>query len=96
MALVEADSITAFETVLSKTYYGKRYEKLGSRTLEEMYIYIMEHLLLKESRKDPYSVAIIYCYLYYKEHEINRLTTVLECIRYGLDPEETMNYIFKS
>ena len=28
-----------------------------------------------------------------KEEEINRLTTALECIRYGLTPRETLGYI---
>ena len=56
---------------------------------------IMKHILLGETRKDPYSAACIYCYFYHKEHEIDRLTTVLECIRYGISPDDTMNYILK-
>ena len=95
-ALVESESTSAFETALAQTYYGKHYERLSTNTLEEMYSYIMKHVLSKESKQDPYSVATIYCYLYHKEHEIDRLTTVLECIRYGVDPDDTMNYIFKS
>lgn len=95
-ALVEAENASAFEAVLSQTYYGKRYEQLEPGTLEEMYSYIMKYILTRESQKDPYSVATIYCYLYHKEHEIDRLTTVLECIRYGVSPDDTMNYIFKS
>ena len=94
--LVESESTSAFETALAQTYYGKHYERLSPNTLEEMYSYIMKHVLSKESKQDPYSVATIYCYLYHKEHEIDRLTTVLECIRYGVDPDDTMNYIFKS
>ena len=50
---------------------------LGTDTLEEMYSWIMKHILLQETRKDPYSVACIYCYLYLKEHETDRLTTLL-------------------
>lgn len=95
-AMVETENLGAFEAVLSQTYYGRRYEKLGPGTMEEMYAYIMKYVLARESKQDPYSVATIYCYLYFKEHEIDRLTTVLECIRYGTAPEDTMNYIFKS
>ena len=46
-----------------------------------------------ESRKDPYSVAVIYSYLYHKEHEVNRLTIALECVRYKVGQEEAMRYI---
>lgn len=95
-ALVEADSMSSFEAVLDQTYYGKRYERLAPDTLEEMYSYIMKSVLSRESQKDPYSIATIYCYLYHKEHEIDRLTTVMECIRYGVSPDDTMNYILKS
>ena len=95
-ALVEAENMSAFEAALSATYYGKHYEKLAPNTLEEMYSHIMNHVLSKEAKEDPYSIATIYCYLYHKEHEIDRLTTVLECIRYGVNPDDTMSYIFKS
>lgn len=96
VALVEAESSSAFEAALAQTYYGKHYEQLSPKTLEEMYSYIMKHVLSKESKQDPYSVATVYCYLYHKEHEIDRLTTVLECIRYNVSPDDTMSYIFKS
>ena len=32
-------------------------------------------------------------YLYEKEHEVDRLTTILECVRYGLPQEEFAKYI---
>mgnify|MGYP005789731781 CR=1 FL=1 len=94
-ALVEAENMSLFESLLAQTYYGRRFERLGPETLEEMYSWIMKHILLGETRKDPYSAACIYCYFYHKEHEIDRLTTVLECIRYGISPDDTMNYILK-
>ena len=50
-------------------------------------------VLEQEARKDPYSVAVIYSYLYHKEHEVNRLTIALECVRYGVDPEQSLRYI---
>ena len=95
-ALVEAENMSLFEALLAQTYYGRRFARLGTDTLEEMYSWIMKHILLQETRKDPYSVACIYCYLYLKEHETDRLTTLLECVRYGISPDETMQYISKS
>ena len=94
-ALVEAENDAAFEDVLNKTYYGKHYEMLSPDTIEDMYIYIMKQILTKESRRDPYSVASMYHYLYFKDHEIRRLTVALECIRYNIPPETTVQHIFK-
>ena len=32
-------------------------------------------------------------YLFLKEEEINKLTTAMECVRYGLTPGETLAYV---
>lgn len=92
-ALVEAPNQEEFQHLLSKTYYGTHFDRLSTSTLEQFYNYLLRYTLEMEASKDPYSVAVIYSYLYQKAHEVNRLTTALECIRYGVDPEETMNYI---
>ncbi len=92
-ALVEAPTMEDFNQILAKTYYGIHYPTLNTSTLEEFYTYLLRHTLERESSKDPYSVAIMYSYLYQKAHEVNRLTTAIECVRYGVDPEETMNHI---
>ena len=94
--LVEAESEEDFAARLSETYYGKTYSELKPETLEDMYVYVLKHILLKESQQHPYSAATIYSYLYRKEHEINRLIIALECIRYGLPADETMSYISKT
>nr|WP_330424443.1 V-type ATPase subunit [Dorea sp. AM58-8] len=50
-------------------------------------------MYLSDRRRNPYSLATVNTYLFLKEEEINRLTTALECIRYGLTPRETLGYI---
>lgn len=92
-ALTEASTYEEFMDVFRRTYYGKKYDKLTSTSLEEFYNYILRHILEKESRKDPYSVAALYSYLYHKEHEVNRLTIAIECVRYGVSPDDAMRYI---
>ena len=64
--------------------------------LEEFYTYLLRTILEKESSRNPHSVAMIYSFLYHKEHEVRRLTIAIECIRYGVSYEETMNYIRKN
>lgn len=94
-ALVEAENDDRFSAALAGTYYGVHYEQFSPATLEDMYIYIMRHVLSSEVKRSPYSVGMLYRYLYLKDHEIQRLTVALECIRYGIPPEETIKHIFK-
>lgn len=54
---------------------------------------IMEHLHQVLSRKFPNSIICIENYLYKKEQEVDRLTTLIECVRYHLSMEETKKYI---
>ena len=92
-ALVEASGHDEFVAVMNRTYYRRKYPQITPVNLEEFYNYILRTVLEKESRKDPYSVAVIYSYLYHKEHEVNRLTIALECVRYKVGQEEAMRYI---
>lgn len=91
--LVETPNVEEFEKLVEKTYYAKRYELGDGESIEKTYKQILEHLYLLDRRKNPYSVAAINTYLFLKEEEINRLTTAMECIRYGLTSAETLAYI---
>lgn len=92
-ALVETSTEEETERIFRKTYYGIRYTQLSAANLEEFYNYMLRSILEKEARRNPYSVAVIYSYLYHKEHEVNRLTIAVECVRYGISPDDAMNYI---
>ncbi len=93
-ALVEAKDLDAFEKAIQGNYYFKRYSKLLSgRKLEQIYEEIMEYLFKTDMRNHPYSFASINTYLFLKGAEIHKLTTALECIRYGLSKTETLDYI---
>ncbi len=94
-AMVEAESDSAYEEALRKTYYGTRFEALSSDTLEDVYVYSMKHILSKKAKEDPYAAATMYQYLYLKDHEVRRLIVALECIRYGLAPEVTIQHVMK-
>lgn len=94
--LVEADTIDIFEQRLSKTYYAKKYKGYNTQTFEKMYAEIMKYVLSTEAKRNPYSIAIVYSYLYHKEHEVNRLIIALECIRYQVSPAEAMTHISKT
>lgn len=95
-AMVEASSTEEFQQLINKTFYGNRFKELPLPKLEEFYTYLLRTVLEKEASRNPYSVAMMYSFLYHKEHEVRKLTIALECVRYGVSYEETMNYIRKN
>lgn len=95
-ALTEAENENEFQSVLQKTYYGKRSGQLTPANLEEFYNQTLRGILEEEARKNPYSVAILYSYLYHKEHEVSRLIVALECVRYHQDPQRAMEFIMRN
>ncbi len=92
LKLVEAGSIMEYDRLLKKSAYGKLYPDISGGNLEEIYSYLIDKINDADSRKYPYSVAVLNTYLYNKEHEIKKITTILEGIRYGIDYEEILDY----
>ncbi len=88
--MVEADSEEAFQAALGRTFYGKRYTEFGPQNLGDMYEYVGRHVLDIEAKKHPNSIAVMYRYLYVKEVQDAALTAAIECVRYGIPPEEAM------
>ncbi len=88
MAMVEAPDGAAFADAVRNTWYGGRYPALAPDNLQYMYTEIMREIIRAEARRNPYSTAMPYYYLYWKEHEVYRLTSAIECVRYGIPPEE--------
>ena len=91
--LVETPSLEEFLRQEENTWYARKYDFGDGRTMEQTYKDCLRHLYLADRRQNPYSVASIYTYLYLKEEEIDKLTTALECIRYGLPRSETLAYM---
>ncbi|MBO5461203.1 MAG: V-type ATPase subunit [Ruminococcus sp.] len=94
--LVESPDAEAFKNVLQKTVYAKYAAFVNSselHTAEDIYMKCMYHLLTRDRRKNPYSIASVNTYLFLKEEEVKKLTTAIECIRYGLTPDETLSYV---
>ena len=91
--LVEASRRDEFDAALQKTTYFRNYDFSQGLTLEKIYTDCLERLYTGDRRKDPYSVTSINTYLFLKEEELRKLTTAMECIRYGLSPGETLDYV---
>lgn len=91
--MVEATTLEELQTLCNQTPYARRYESTEQLTMEQMYSECLHHLYTIDRRRNPYSIAAVNTYLFLKEEEIKKLTTALECIRYGLTPSETLAYV---
>lgn len=92
-ALVESPSVEEFSHLLENTVYAKKYDFIQNKTIEKIYKECIYNLYLSDRRRNPYSIASITTYLFLKEEEIYKLTTALECVRYGLTSRETLGYL---
>ena len=90
---MEAPGLEEFEAAVAKTSSARHYNFHQKLTIEQMYADCLHYLYTVDRRRDPYSVAAINTYLFLKEEEINKLTTAMECVRYGLSPGETLAYV---
>lgn len=91
--LVEAPSSNEFSSIAKRTPYARKYDFDQGHTLERMYAECMYRLHVSDRRSNPHSIAVVNTYLFMKELEIKELTTVLECVRYNLSPEETVRHL---
>ena len=94
-SLVECGSVEEFFTILERTPYAVSYRKEANgelRSIETLYTTLLKNIFSLANRRNPYSIACINAYLYFKEEEIQRITTIIEGIRYHLPPGEIANY----
>jgi len=91
--LVETPSIDEWGAVMETTYYAYKYDLKQEFALEKVYSSILYRLYMSDRKQNPFSIATINAYLFLKEKEIDKLTTALECIRYGLSVQETLEYL---
>lgn len=92
-SMVEAATLDEFQTLFETTVYARKFDPNEDLTLEQMMQEMLARLYLTDRRKDPYSIATINTYLFLKEQEIDKLTSALECIRYGLPASDVLAHI---
>ncbi|MDD2981303.1 MAG: V-type ATPase subunit [Hespellia sp.] len=92
-AMTEAGTPEEFLSIMRTTRYANKYDFEQKLTIEKMYNDCLYRLYTLDRRSNPYSIATITSYLFLKELELEKLTTVMECIRYSLTPSETLAYV---
>jgi V/A-type H+/Na+-transporting ATPase subunit C len=92
-ALIESSSVDELITLINSCYYVRAYEISEVTSFENLYQTLLIKIYKSNKQKYPNSMAPVQQFLYLKEIEIDKLTTVLECIRYKLQPDEILSYI---
>ena len=84
--MAETDSLEALYGLIKNSWYGRRnLSSLGDEPdLDRLAYEMIDRIYQMTSRQDPYSIAILNSYLYFKEREIGRIINTIEKIRYGL------------
>lgn len=95
--MVESESLEEFEELFDLTYYSKMSSKLFTVKpgIEELYIATLEYLYSKNKKENPYSLATLSCYLYFRELEISRVIEIIESIRYSMPADDIITKILK-
>ena len=87
-ALAESETMEAFAQILENTAYFKGKDALAAIGDEVTFPQIMEKIYGRLCKKYPMSLAPVFKYLYDKEQEIDKLTTILEGVRYQIQAQK--------
>lgn len=96
MKLTESTGVTDFLQILKDTHYHSFIQAGGKQSIEHECSSIMNKLYKRLTSQSSHSMLHILYYLYLKEEELDYVTTALECIRYHLEPNETLKYIYST
>lgn len=94
--LTQAEGPEDFFAELSNTWYGSRISKselCEQPDLEALYCRVLNQIHHTASKQNPYSMAALNSYFYFKERELKKIITIIESIRYRVDIGEILAYI---
>ncbi len=94
--LVEAPDISELIQTLSHTYYHYLISSKEDISIERQYTNQLKKLYQRLNRESSHSMLHTLYYLFLKEEELDHITTLLECIRYHMEPATTLKYIFNT
>lgn len=92
-AMVDAEDLPSLIRMMGESFYGHAFGTMDPEKIEADYSAYMKKILKKGSKREPYSLATIYAYLYTKEHEVDELIIALECVRYSVAGPDAMRHL---
>lgn len=91
--LVETTSVEDLISKILNTHYGKYFNFHDGIPFEEECNQVIERIIYKDFKENPYSLAAINGYFHMKNTQTAKLITALECIRYDYPPERILQYV---
>ncbi len=87
--LIEAADVNELIGIVEGTYYSVLFADEGNNrfSVEKIYRSLVQRIYRKYYKLEPYSLAVMNSYLRDRGVEMDKLTTIIECIRYGYPPE---------
>ncbi|MDD6484385.1 MAG: V-type ATPase subunit [Clostridiales bacterium] len=87
--LVKSESAEIFLARVRETKYAKLFSGVETGTYPELNY---RRMIRKNAKRvfvsHSQSLAAVYAFLYLKEFEVLNIKTIIECVRYGVEPEE--------
>lgn len=95
LKLIETSDVHELIGEIGKTAYGRHFtpDTFKKMELDRKIKELVGRVYEKYYRLEPYSMAVMSGYLHDKDKEINRLISIVECIRYGYSTEETVKAV---
>lgn len=93
--LINSEDMNEFQAALKSNYYGKFFNFSTQDSFEYSYRKIMIDMHKRVYKNNPYSISSIITYLYLKDEEVKKLTTIAECIRYKYPPDKIISTLNK-
>ncbi len=91
--LVETSGVDDFLLRVRKTPYRRIFSDREDGFYDRNYISFVYDMHKKAVKQYPYSIEAAVSYLHFKEIEIQNIISIIEGIRYGLEPDKIMTYI---
>lgn len=82
----------AIDVICEKTPYGQAFSKTD-RFIEKRKNEYLAKRISRAARNNQYSVQSPICYIHMRRNETNNIVSVIEGIRYGLQPEKIRTYL---
>ena len=90
--MIEAGSAAEVIAMTENTAYKELFSGGAKSNALSSYLLKLNYKILK---KYPFSSVAALAYLHIKRFEIQNITTVIECVRYKITPEEIKNHLVK-
>lgn len=92
-SLVAANTMSEFEKIVYNTYYGSLFENKNVK-IERVLYNCLSKIYYRFYVRAGANISYVVYYIYLKEIEVNNITSIIEGIRYGLESQKILGYLY--